>query len=103
MGNIITNNPWIIDTASATAVVDSVTATQIATDLIRISKIRWEDGNVAGGEAIVQDKNGVEFWKATIENITDAPRETEFQGQSGNINGMIVPTLAAGKLYIYYA
>lgn len=92
MGNDLTKNPFLVDSASSTA---------ITTNRIKIAKIRWVGGTTAGHECKVTDKNGTILFSsfaAGANNIDEATYErTEL-----NADGIIVPTLASGKVYIYY-
>ena len=90
MANDLTDSPWRIDTASATA---------ITTDRIRIKFMRWEGSETLADQAIIQDKNGKQFWSA--KNDVGASFQTESLFEV-DIDGIIVPTLAAGVLNIHF-
>ena len=96
MANRTEANPWCIDTASATP---------ITTDKIRIAKIVWDaEGASAGSNAIITHNRpgkGV-FWARTASGANFTGESDTFRGVSGDCFGVIVPTLDAGTLYIYY-
>jgi len=88
---------WILDTPSATPV---------SLEWIRIYRIRWVAGgsSVEGDECLIEDQNGKVIFD---EFSTGADYETidmtldAHKGKS--INGLTLPTLANGKVYIYLA
>ena len=92
MANDIAANPIIIDTAGASALT---AFTFIAT------KIRWVSGTTAGHQAIVQNGNSIVKFKAeaTGANYT----ESEHFDPPLIFDGLIVPTLGSGTIYIYVA
>lgn len=99
MANVYGGTPpiWVIDTASATA---------ITTDPTKIFRIRW----VAGGSAVAGNECKITTNDATPlvifdEFATGADYETiDMTLPKDTIaNGIIVPTLAAGKVYLYLA
>jgi hypothetical protein len=87
--------PWIIDTASATP---------ITTDAIRIKQIVWVPGSgaVAGNECKVTDNSATpivyydQFATGASEDAVPRVIDTDYP-----TNGLIVPTLGAGKVYVY--
>lgn len=92
MSNIILRSPIIVDTASATAITSY---TFIA------NKIRWVGATTAGHTVVVQNGSTHVKWtaEATGANYTE---ETHFSERYPLIlDGLIVPTLASGILYIY--
>ncbi len=94
MANNLQQNPLIIDTASGSALL---------THAFRIKKIRWVGGTTAGHEAVLQHQNGQVFW-ASVCPGANYVEETDFSlmGQHRTVlNGIKVPTLGSGKLYIY--
>lgn len=90
MSNIVTGNPLIIDTAAGTAVTSYVfTAT----------KIRWVGATTAGHTVTIQDKGGaVKFAAAAATTNYD---ESESFDPPLIFDGLIVPTLSSGTVYIY--
>lgn len=94
MANNIQNNPLIIDTAGA--------GTLISTPF-RIKKVRWVGGTTAGHEATITDQNGTVFWTSVAVGVNYV-EETDFSTMDRArtvLNGLKVPTLGSGKLYIY--
>lgn len=89
MANNFDDSPWRIDTASATA---------ITTDRLRIKFVRWEGSETLADQAIIQDKNGRQFWSAKNDVGANFQAESLFEI---DIDGLIVPTLAAGVLNIH--
>ena len=90
MANDITNNPLLLDTAAAT----SITAiTFVAT------KIRWVGATTAGHTVSITNAGGtVKFaGEATGANYS----ESEHFDPPLIFEGLIMPTLASGKIYIY--
>ncbi|MGL5936025.1 MAG: hypothetical protein ACRCZI_10460 [Cetobacterium sp.] len=84
-------------------VIDTPGAGDILTTPIRIKKIRWVNATTAGHQAVVQDQNGNIFWE-TIASGPNYVEESDFSTDMSNrvvINGLEVPTLSSGKLYIY--
>lgn len=94
MANSTTLNPLVIDTAGGSAIL---------TTTIRVRKIRWTGGSTAGHAAVVQDQNGNAFWES-LASGANYVEESDFSTIDSNairINGLKVPTLGSGKLYIY--
>ena len=97
MSNALTQNPIIIDTAGAAAVI---------TQPLRVKKIRWIPGSATDADdaGVVKHKDGSIFWEMLL---TDAgtvgqyiePQESDFNCQT--LNGLIVDTLTSGKIFIY--
>lgn len=86
----ITNNPLTIDAASATALT---TVTFVAT------KIRWVGGTTAGHTVSVQNNAGTV--KFAAEAVGANYSESEHFDPPLIFEGLKVPTLASGKIYIY--
>lgn len=94
MANVLKSNTYIIDTASADALV---------TVALYVSGLRYvAEGATAGDNVIVQDQQGNAVWECvvTAANFQD---ETMFADRGGRLlDGLKVPTLqGGGKLYIY--
>lgn len=93
MANDLTRNPWVVDTASATAIL---------TDWADVRSIQWIGATTSGHEAIVQDQNNVVLWKRASQGANQN-FDTEFEGRWGRrVNGLLVPTLGSGTLYITF-
>lgn len=90
MSNDITNNPLVVDTAGATAIT---TVTFVAT------KVRWVGATTAGHTVSVQNNSGIAKFagEATGANYT----ESEHFDPPLIFEGLKVPTLASGVIYIY--
>lgn len=94
MANDLTKNPWVVDTAAAGAIL---------TAWADVRSIQWIGATTAGHEAVVQDQDGRVIWRRLAQGANQN-FETEFEGRFGRrINGLIVPTLASGTLYITFA
>lgn len=90
MANDVTGVPLIIDTAGSSTLTDyTFTAT----------KIRWVGATTAGHTVSVQNKNGVVKFagEATGANYS----ESEHFDPPLIFEGLKVPTLGSGKIYIY--
>lgn len=92
MANDFTSNPWIVDTAAATL---------LTADRIYVKGIRWIEGTTAGHIVEIQDKNNKVKWRSVIAGIN--PVESDLiEALPASWDGMKVPTLQSGKLYITY-
>lgn len=93
MANDLTNNPLVVDTADAGAILNNP---------VRITAIVWDSGTsgAAGDRAIVKDKNSKLKWSATLGVAKDTRNSPEFS-PSLYSHGLIVPTLSNGTLLIY--
>jgi sugar (pentulose or hexulose) kinase len=89
MANDITMNPLIIDTAGASVLIARP---------IHITRIRAVGLTTAGHTAVIQDGNARVVW-ATCAPTTNHTEESDMDLW---VTGLIVSTLASGKLYIYY-
>ena len=99
MANSLNQNPLVLDTAAATAVLSGP---------LNVTKIRWVDYNndiADGDQAVVQDAAGVAVWEARCTTVgagTTTPPGGESDFAPGfRVKGLLVPTLTHGKLYIY--
>lgn len=93
MANDTTVNPWKIDTASATP---------LTTDLVRVKGFRWVGSTTAGHTAVVTNVATKTMW-ASVANAANYV-EADALGLNGlNMQGLVVPTLASGILYIEFA
>lgn len=98
MANVLKGSgPWAIDTASATAVT---------TDAIVIDQIVWVPGTsaVATDECKVTDNSGTPI--VLFDEFASGASEDVFPQKMNRkqpINGLIVPTLAHGIVYIHLA
>ena len=89
MANVVTGNPYVIDTASSTA-IDTA-------PMRRLRRVRWVGATTAAHTAVIQDGAGTVKWAGhAIANATDdSPVDV-------SMTGLLVPTLASGKLYLYW-
>jgi len=100
MANDLTSNPIKVDTAAATI---------LTTRLLWVTAIRWvpSDDVATGDELIVQNRHGVVFFHdnvgdtGTAANTIRAAHAT-FPSKVP-LDGLIVPTIDDGTLYIYYS
>lgn len=87
MANDLTGDPYIIDTAAATV---------LSTINLFIKSIRWVGGTTAGHTAVIQDQKGNVIWTSEASGANYVESEIIEQW----IDGLIVPTLTSGVLYI---
>lgn len=91
MANVTSGDPFIIDTATDTA---------IFTDDFLVYAIAWTSASVAD-TILVEDEDGVVKYSSSG---TIANHSEHFAFPSGyplRFNGLKVPTLSAGKVYLY--
>jgi hypothetical protein len=91
MSNDVTRSPLILDTAGSTIYNPGG---------IAVKRVRWESVSASAGDTVViQDAGGRVLWESIApgSNFTDSDLlETIWP------TGFKVPTLASGKLYIYF-
>lgn len=95
MANSLVGNVWRVDTASATPILAAGTYRDIR-------RIEWIGGTTAGHECKVTDTDAREifhrFAQAANQNWSQS-----YEGRFGQtVNGIIVPTLTSGTVYIYF-
>lgn len=88
MANVLKGRIWIIDTAGATP---------IWLGRIKIKSIEWRNPGVIADTAVIQRSDGTEQFNFRCE----VANQSQFRIVEDWIDGMIVPTLASGKLYVY--
>ena len=95
MANVLTDNPWVIDTAGSA---------NLRTAWSDIRRILWvAPGSVAGDEANVQDQNSNVIFRRLATGANTSVFE-EYEERFGRpVNGLKVPTLGSGILYIFFA
>lgn len=95
MSNIITGNPLVIDTASG-SVITSRTFT--------VSKIRWVSKSASAADDVdIQNGAGTSKW-VSVASGANYVEETHFDPDARiRLEGLTVPTLDSGTLYIYVA
>jgi len=92
MANNTAGNPFIIDTATATAI--------LATDRFQLLSVQWVSGSIAD-VCSVQDAAGAVKWEV-IQSVTNATQSLAFPDELElTFNGLKVPTMATGKVYLY--
>jgi hypothetical protein len=93
VANNTTKNPWILDTAGS-----------VTTDLVRVRMIRWDaEGAAAGNNATITNAADRMFWAASATGVNTGIESDMFEGVSGNVQGLKVGVIDAGKLYVYLA
>ena len=99
MANVLTQNPIIVDTLSAAALI---------TQPLRVKKIRWVPAatGAVDDEVIVKNKHGAVMWRNLITDIGTVGQvleavESDFEDFV--IDGLLVDTLtsSSGSLFIY--
>jgi len=93
MGNSLTKNPLLLDTASTSAV--------LSTNKYRVTSLTWIDPSTAGHTCVLKDKDGNIF--ESMVAVADNTEVSRFYGGRGrDLNGIIMHTLASGVLEIHY-
>ncbi len=94
MGNDLTKNPWLVDTAASTV---------LSADALRIRGVRWVGATTAGHAATITDKNARIVWTSVATGANYVESDMINTGDRGwDWDGLAVPTLASGKLYIEF-
>ena len=91
MANDVTGNPLVLDTASSTSVT---TRTFVAL------MIRWVGATAAGHTVSVQNDASKVKW-ASEASGANYVEETHFDGKPVIFEGLKLPTLGSGTVYIY--
>jgi arylamine N-acetyltransferase len=89
VANNLVQRPFVIDTPDANP---------LFTQPLRVQAIRWVGATTAGHLAIVQDQTGVEKWRAVAAGSNHV--ESDYMHDEKLWNGLKVPTLGSGVLYI---
>ena len=93
MANVTTGNPLIIDTLTSTAILAT-------SERFQLLAVRWVSGSTAD-VCSVQDGAGTVRWEA-VGNAANFMTDTVFPDEMPlNFNGLKVPTLGSGKVYLY--
>ena len=93
MSNDLTGNPLYIDSASATA---------LATQRLDVLKIRWVSKTAsAGDQAVVQHQTAAPVWESCAVGANYIDSDAWEKDNPLILNGLLVPTLTTGALYIY--
>lgn len=90
MANNVTGVPLIVDTAASTTLTDYT---------FIVTKIRWVGATTAGHTVSVQNKNGAVKFAAEATGANYS--ESEHFDPPLIFEGLKVPTLGSGTLYIY--
>ncbi len=100
MSVTLTGNPLIVAAADASAAV-------IVSNHFRVQAIIWDVGSAGADNSaiIIQDKLGVVKFAYTINLVTSgaASAPPVIFPVPVHFNGLIIPTLSAGTVYIYLA
>ena len=92
MANDLTKQPWKVGTAAATV---------LSADALRVRGVRWVGATTAGHTAVIQDKNARIVWSSVATGANYVESDMVNTGDRGwDWDGLIVPTLASGILYI---
>jgi hypothetical protein len=96
MASDFVNNPIRVEAADAGTTVRR-------TRNLYVTGIVWDPGAAGadGNRAIIQDKAGAEKWSHTI-RTGDLVHPGFEPTRPFALNGLVVPTLAAGVLFIYW-
>lgn len=93
MSNDLTVNPISIDTASSSAIL---------TRRIEVLRVRWvAELASAGDNAVIQDGDGHALWSSVAAGANYVESEGHHPDYPLVCNGLIVPTLQSGTLYLY--
>ena len=93
MANDLTGNPLYIDTASATP---------LATQRFDVIKIRWVSvAAAAAHQAVVQSQSGAAAWASCAVGANYIDSDAWEKDNPLVLNGLLVPTLTSGALYIH--
>jgi hypothetical protein len=93
MANDLTKNPWLIDTPGATT---------LTTERLYVKGVRWVGASTAGHQAVIQDRNSRVVWES-VASGADHVESDLIETPDAGWDGMKVPTLQSGKLYIELA
>jgi len=93
MSNIVTVNPWLLDSASSTAV---------SNDRLKIQSFRWVGGSTAGHQCIVKNKNGVQVWESICAGANHVDDSSAIAPNGFDIDGLALTTIGSGRLSVYF-
>lgn len=93
MANVAAGNPYIFDTATDTAILAAGT-------IFHCFGIAWCSGSLADTVSL-QDAGGVVKWSASGTIANNVDRQPFTDENPLIFNGMKIPTLGSGKLYVY--
>ncbi len=92
MANDVGGNPFIIDTATATA---------IYTDRFTLLAVQWTSASTANVCSLQDAVTGKVKWEAVSNNTNDTKNMAFPSTLDLIFNGLKVPTLDSGKVYLY--
>ena len=100
MANVIGTKRIIIDTSSGSALIAA------GGEQLQVLKIRWVGASAPAQTVSIQDANGNIFWEsisggANYVEIDTMTTDRESDDAAFRLNGLKVPTLGGGKIYIY--
>lgn len=93
MANDYSGSTWVIDTAAASELTAAVFGKRT---VIYLKQIRWVGGTTAGHVASVTDGDSDQVWYS----VAAGANNVESDMVERWVDGLIVPTLGSGKLYI---
>lgn len=94
MANDFTTTVWVIDTPFATL----PSAGHITGSKLRITSIVWTNQASAGDEVLITQADG----KPVMDAKTNTPNTSIVLGNPQWIDGLLVPTLSSGKVYVMH-
>ena len=81
--------------------IDTASSTAITTKTFVAWMLRWVSAGATAGDTVsVQDGNSKVRW-ASVATGANYVEETHFEGKPQIFEGLTVPTLASGTIYIY--
>jgi len=93
MSNILTSNPIYVDTPQASPLL---------TTRIEVMKIRWVSVAAAAADRVLlQHQDGTPAWESCAVGANAIDSDAWEQNNPLVLNGLLIPTLANGAVYIY--
>ena len=93
MANNLTGNPMFVDTPNASA---------LASQRFDVVKIRWVSvAAAAGDQAIIQHASTAAAWASAAVGANYIDSDAWEKDNPLILNGLLVPTLTSGALYVY--
>lgn len=89
MSNVLSGNPWKVDTAAA-----------LTTERVRVIGFRWVAGTTAGHTCIVTDAAGVVIWESVAAGADYV--ESDMFPVARMYPGLAVSALDSGRLYVSF-
>lgn len=88
------------DITKGVLIVDTATTEPLTTKTFTAVMVRWVGATLAGHTVSVQDANGNIRW-ASEASGANYVEETHFDGKPLIFEGLQVPTLSSGTIYVY--